>query len=897
MIVKENFRKYNIIIGSFFRLIIFKYSSTVQQKSFPITLLCLLYFGLVVILPNNFSLYAQNSPSSPQVNQINATYDGKNIKEIIVEGNTEITSEQIIGFFGITSDTPLDFGQLRRNFKIIYQAGFLKDIKIDIVEETDGLIITFIVEENLKISEIFFAGNEVFSDLQLLDEMKTLQYSYFDSALANDGRYAIIRKYLEKGYLDVQVDYQVVSSPVAEEQVDVNFLIKEGPRYLVKEINFIGNTNVEADTFRDFMNLKIDTFLTSGFFDPLKVEIDKQRIEYQMRDNGYYKGVVNNIDIFYEWKPNSDKKDKYVIINIDVTEGEKHYFGKVSLKGNTLFSEEEIFYDFQRKPGEVFRQSIHDQDIQSIYQKYQPNGYIFVRITPIETINEDYTIDYVLDIYEGDKAHIEKIFIEGLTKTKPRVVLRELEIEEGEIFDTDKVRASLLNISRLDFFANLRPDYRTGTTEGLMNLYFLMNEKNTGIISGGFSYSFSTGFALNASVKERNFLGLGHEFGLTANVGLSVKNISVDYSEPWLLDLPISLGGSLLFSKRYLNDFTDNTGRKNPAGKTEVTSPDGGDRGFVNNGNNYIQYTEDRIEASISSGQRFLRGFQVNESLSFIWLREYLQRFKVWPENYNQFDMYEYNKNLFSSAPPDISIFTIKFGLGISFDNRDSILNPSSGIYSALRADLYFLGYSMIIWSFDTGLYQSVAWRLDAFPQLLWKLTFAYKFKFKTLGKSIIGDYKSSKSLNFSIERTDVRGWEYSHIYNYRTQIGGSANLLDNKAYGQSIFIQNFEIMQNFGFDLLQLVYFFDMGNLSTSKISFIDSESWNFLFNWNEFLFSTGFGIKLNLAQLPIRLYFAWRFVYDNRIKQLVGYENPKYSPDGSTYKPTIVFDVQGFF
>lgn len=825
-------------------------------------------------------------------------FDGKIIKEIGVEGNKQFSDKQILGFFNLIPDTPLNFSDFRRNFKAIYRSGFLRDIKVDIVEEAEELIITFIVQENFKVGKLFFVGNDTFSSLQLLNELKSIRFNYFDTALANDGRFTIIRKYLEKGYLDVKVDYISEPSPKKEDTVDITYLIQEGSRYLVKEINFNGNTNVASKKLRQSMNLKLDTFFKTGLYDPINLEIDKERLEYQLRDNGYYKGKITNIEVSYEWKPNSSKKDKSVIIDIGLEEGSLHYFGKVTLKGNTLFSRDEIFFDFRRKEGEVFRQSIHDKDIRSIYSKYQPNGYIFIRITPIEIINSDFTIDFVFDIYEGDKAHIENIFVEGLVRTKNPIVTRELNIEEGEIFDVDKIRSSIFNLNRLDFFSEVKPDYRIGSTEGLMNLYFLITEKSTAKISGGFAYSFSTGLSLNAQYQDRNFLGIGHNFTVKTGIGLVLKNFSISYTEPWFLHLPIALGGSFQLSKQYVKYYTDDNDKLNPAGKTTISSPDQGDRGYVNDDSDSIHYTKDRIEVSIFSSQRLGQGFKVSESASLIWAWEYLQKFKIWPEEYNQYEIYEYNQKLFNEPPPiNDKIFSFKLGLGVSFDNRDSILHPSSGIYSSLSADLYFNDYSLIIWGFNTGLYKSIAWRLNAFPNLLWKLTFAYKFKFRTLGRSLINNFKASDSLNFSLNRTELRGWEYSHILSYRKGLGGKSYLINERPYGQSFFVQNFEIMQNFGFDLLQMVYFFDIGNLSANQLSFADAESWNFLFNWQEFLFSSGFGFRLNFPQLPIRLYFTWRFIYDPRVKTLVGYENPTYSSNEKAYKPTVVFDIQGFF
>ena len=130
-------------------------------------------------------------------------------------------------------------------------------------------------------------------------------------------------------------------------------------------------------------------------------------------------------------------------------------------------------------------------------------GYIFARITPLEYIDkESRKISFVFDIYEGDKAHVERIFISGNDKTREHVIRRELVIREGEIFNADKIRLSAENLMRLNYFKNVIPEPRQGSVEGLMNLVFKVEEQQTGMVQAGAGYGTQSGFTLNFEIKE-----------------------------------------------------------------------------------------------------------------------------------------------------------------------------------------------------------------------------------------------------------------------------------------------------------------------------------------------------------------------------------------------------------
>ena len=604
---------------------------------------------------------------------------------------------------------------------------------------------------------------------------------------------------------------------------------------------------------------------------------------------------IKEIDLRYEWKNTRKKKQKNVFIDVEVDKGDKYFFGNVSIVGNNIFSTNELLSDFKRQEGEVYEEAVHLGDIQSIYDKYRNNGYIFSRITALDDVNEETKeINYLIDIFEGEIGHIENIYIDGLTKTKENVVTRELLFKKGEIFNLDKIRNSYRNLTRLGYFDVLPPEYRIGSVEGLMDVYLNFVEKRTTTLSAGISYGFTSGFSVNADLKDNNFLGYGYRVGIKGSLGLNVKDLTLSFTDPWFLNKPVSVGTSFTIGK-YYNNF----GVSSLTNAGRVTSPDGGERGIVNAAANSIQYTSDLISFTLFSGQRFLNWYQIRETFSVNYVNRYLQNFKIWPEAYSQQELYDANRHLFNTPPPDGETrLYYTLSLLLQRDNRDSILNPTDGELVSLTSTLFFGDFSLTEWRFNFGVYRSIPWQFKGISNFRMKLTFVYKNNLNTFGDSILGDFVYDPINYYLLSERDIRGWGRDDLRDFLRDRYGTGVLFTENLYplGLATFRQNFEIRQNVLIDLIQVLYFLDAAAISNKKLSFSDLSTWSFIFNWKNYVYSTGFGLRLNLPQLPLRFYFSWKFIYDQNMKTFKSFNQNKFD-DNINYIPDFTLDIQGFF
>ena len=796
------------------------------------------------------------------------------ISKIEVIGQSKEKLKKVEKTMGLSEGDVVSTQDIRAAYRNLYEEEIYEDIKFFLDREDDLWVLQVALERRNELGKVYFSGNDGLSAFTL---GRTVEFTkYFSDLDLRVSAEKIRIKYAEKGFPEVKIGYGVSTNQ--QSKIDVNFTIDEGNRYIVKKIDFEGNENVSSRLLRRAIEQKTEGFITEkGYFSQSKINNSDQAIIALYATKGYVDAKVDDVAYDWEWfDPN--KRDKVrVSLKFKIDEGEKYTFGDFVVKGNRIFSSSKLLSGIRRVKGQTYNEAIHRADLAAIYNLYQENGYIFVRITPIKQVDEENrTISYVLDIYEGDKAHIERIFIQGLTKTKEYVVARQLSLEEGEIFSSTALRESIIRLNRLQYFSEITPDFRSGTVEGLLNLSFNLKEQLTATISGGFTYGSVSGFALNAELKESNFLGRGQTFSGKAEYGQLSKELYLFFNEPYFLSTRFSLGASLTLGKYYIKYYTDS--------QTEtVKMPNDGPRDWVNNLSDAIFYTRDRIYASVFTSQNFWIWHRFGQSVFFDYTREYLQDYVFIGERYSQKAIYEVNAGLFNEPPPQ-NEFNLSFGLGLSYirDSLNDRLNPSNGNYFKLYTTFFFGDYSLTKWGLEYSTFFSLV-RLQV-PKLrsYWSIIFAYQFKLDTMANGLTGNFNYPTRLFYFLDTTGLRGWNYSTVRNFRSSREGDAGLIEGGAYGKTKVEHRFELRLSLPVEFFQLVTFLDFANLHVDFFDF-SNESTSSLFDLSGFMYSTGFGIRINLAQLPLRFFWGWRFIYDEQINRLRLYQHENKAPSFS--------------
>ncbi len=211
---------------------------------------------------------------------------------------------------------------------------------------------------------------------------------------------------------------------------------------------------------------------------------------------------------------------------------------------------------------EYYNRSVIRQDVITLTDVYADKGYANADVMPEVTEHpEEKTIDLTYHIKKNQPVYFEKIIISGNTKTRDKVIRRELDVFEQELYSSNRLKRSIRNLYRLDYFEDVKVKTLPGTTENDMVLQLEVEEKPTGTFSFGAGYSGVDKLYVMASVAERNFLGRGQFMELKVQTGSASRQYSFDFTEPWLFDIPLSAGVNAYKWEREYDDYDrDSTG-------------------------------------------------------------------------------------------------------------------------------------------------------------------------------------------------------------------------------------------------------------------------------------------------------------------------------------------------
>ena len=815
-----------------------------------------------------------------------AIYEGLEIKDINVVGETRLTKDQIKNNFPIKAGQKFNRTEINNAVKSLFGTQSFDRVAIDVQREGNGVILNIVVAERFIVKDIEYIGNKRLTKTALNDTIKSVLKPgdpYIPQKL-NDAVNYIITNYQDKGYLKAYVEPKVIENKNTSE-VLIEMNIVEGNEVKVAFIRFHGNTHFSANELKRQMSTKENGFLSLGKFNEFKFEEDKAKIVKYYADRGYYKAKVDNVKFTYQWRDAQIKNEQDLIIDIYITEGEKYYFGDISFKGNIIIPSDNIQRDLKSKKGALYNYTYHMSDYQGIQNKYSERGYIFRQVIPIITVNEDNKIVNIMyDIIENDKAHIENITIEGNTKTKDFVIQRYIDIKPGEIFNSAKIQRIQERLYNTQFFENININVKPGSAEGLMELVLNVQDGRSAMVSGGGGFSTGSGFKAFASIREQNFLGRGLQIGVSGEYGQTQKRIAFNFAEPYLLNLPVYLGLDLSY---FYEDI--NTG--------DVIGT--GDFGLPK----YSYYTRHGFEGIVRLGYYFADYYS-----TFLTFDTIVQQYMQWHDqgasdagpdhvlnDIKKYLTHRINKDdgSFNRWESDwFTTFIVSYSL--LRDSRNDYLNPTKGSFLRGTVDFYFN---------HTQLMRLNATGFLAVPATDW-LSFAlYGEVGQIIGIPGLDIRNDADVLYYLNPFEDVRGWDTSKYTIFKKNRGlstydmqsSSGDSLDSWSYGRAKVRFFAEMRIPIIPKTLGFVTFLDAGQLwlpdstgfnETGDAKNYPSQFMNVadIFDPSQYMYSVGFGVRLTIPIFNIRFYFAKRFVYN---KDDVGFGKGIQDFEGDTFSP----------
>jgi outer membrane protein insertion porin family len=464
------------------------------------------------------------------------------VNSIEIRGAKRIEESSIKSKITQRVGDPISQEKVSEDIKNIFNMGYFEDTRAEIEPFEGGIKLIYVVKEKPTIARIEFQGNKKLDDSKLKEKLTITTGSIADAVLIQDNANRLRAFYEEEGYWLSSI--VPVTKRISPDEVSLTYQIEEGSKVKIKKINIEGNKAIPAKLIKKTMATKewgIFSFITSsGYYRKDQMDVDIEKIRDLYFDRGFIKVAIGEPEI----KLTSDRKG--MNITIPVSEGDQFKISSVEFSGNKVFGDDEIKKRITLIPNTPFSKANLRRDIFSISELYSENGYAVAAITPDLIPDENAKLVKVsLKIDEGDKYRIGKIEISGNTKTRDKVIRREVRLDEGDVFNSKLLKRSYERINNLNFFENVDINPKPRPEEKLVDLEVKVKERPTGYLSVGGGYSSVDKLIGMVEVTQGNLFGRGQLLKLRGEFGARTTDYELTFKDPWFMDKPIFFSATL----------------------------------------------------------------------------------------------------------------------------------------------------------------------------------------------------------------------------------------------------------------------------------------------------------------------------------------------------------------
>ena len=455
---------------------------------------------------------------------------------VAIEGNARIGDGAILSQAGIAQGQTVSAGQLNDAFQKLQNSGLFESVEI----VPAGNTLRIVVVEYPTISRIGFEGNRRIKDDALATIVKSAERRAFNPTVAEQDAAAIAEAYSNDGRLAAKVTPRIIRR--SDNRVDLVFEIFEGDVVEIERLSFVGNRvfsdrrlrrvldTKQAGIFRDL--IRKDTFVAD------RIEFDKQVLRDFYLSRGYVDFRTNSVNAEL-----AQERDGY-FISFNVQEGQQFSFGEITTTSDLSDVDADEYQALIRiKPGTVYSPTLVESEIARMERQALRAGVDFLRVEPrISRNDRDLKLDIEFVLTRGPRVFVERIDIEGNTTTLDQVIRRQFRVAEGDPFNPREIRESAERVRALDFFETANVNAREGSTPDKVIVDVDVEEKPTGSLSFGGSFSVNSGFGLAINFVERNFLGRGQNLAFSFSTAQEAESYGLRFVEPSFLGRDVAFG-------------------------------------------------------------------------------------------------------------------------------------------------------------------------------------------------------------------------------------------------------------------------------------------------------------------------------------------------------------------
>ena len=470
------------------------------------------------------------------------------IKELTVEGNRRVQEAVILGRVKSTIGAPFNPAQLSEDVRSVFALGFFDDVQLKIDDFEGGVKVGFVVVERPFVRDVDFVGNKHVGTNELQDKIDLKLGTVYNPVDVQRARERMKDHYESEGYFEVQITPDI--EKFADGDVKVVFTINEGRQMKIEEIIIRGNRGLTDKQIKNAMATQERQYwILRGTVQRQRLDEDVERILQLYNDHGYIQARVESHDV------SVDREKARVTINIVVVEGSQHHVASVGFTGVTLVPEDEVRRQVKLKAGDVFSRSALRDSVKSTEDLYSNIGRASADVNPKLDVQPESKIGIVFEINEGPTVYVERINIAGNVRSQDKILRRELQMAEGEIFTLRKLQRSKQRLTNLGYFEKVEVNTAPGSDKTKIVVNIDVTERPTGLFSIGGGFSSADGLLGTIDLSQNNFLGRGWLATIKIRAGAKIQQGQLSFTEPWLFDRPLAAGFDLFSTQRQFLEY------------------------------------------------------------------------------------------------------------------------------------------------------------------------------------------------------------------------------------------------------------------------------------------------------------------------------------------------------
>lgn len=478
------------------------------------------------------------------------------IEQVQFRGNRKVEDAAIRVNLLTKVGTKLELNKVREDIRAMWKMGFFSDVTVEALPTPKGgVIVIFAVQEKPSVRKILVAGNRGL-DLEKINGVLDLKRdAIVNITKIKANRAKINDLYVEEGYYLASVDYEV--TVVNEAEVDVLFVIDEHSKVEIREVSFIGNEQIPDKQLRGIIQTSkggaLSMFTDSGIYQEEMFERDLLMITAYYYDRGFINVKIGTPQI----RLSRDKK--YMYLSIPIDEGPVFEVGTINFKGDIIGKKGAYYSRLSIKPKGTFNRSKVGEDIVRLNDYYKDRGYAYVNVTPLTNVDlENKIVDISFEIEKGKKVYFERINVRGNSKTRDKVIRREMKISEGELYNQTNLEVSKRRITALGFFEKVDVSTKRGSSDEFVIVNIEIAERPTGSFQIGAGFSSVENFIAQAQISQNNLFGRGQTLSLQAQLSGLRQLFLLRFVEPWFLDTKWTFAFDVFNQVRAFGTFARN---------------------------------------------------------------------------------------------------------------------------------------------------------------------------------------------------------------------------------------------------------------------------------------------------------------------------------------------------